>query len=159
LSVVEAKMASLLSSGTTHAKDYNQAARNIACMAFMTINSSASLQSLERISFTLVAPRQRINEGAFTEHLDQDTVRRAVATRCAGFDARSVEWFENDFTRFLSRCRISSIAWEDVVEGIAAEDAEFGSHLAEFYSACLRYNPIVPLRARPSRPSTATPAV
>jgi hypothetical protein len=59
-------MGSLLSAGTSHAPSYNQAARNVACIAHAIPSAADARASLERISFTVVAPRQRIHEGVFS---------------------------------------------------------------------------------------------
>jgi hypothetical protein len=159
LSVFEAKMASLLSSGTAHAKGYNQAARNVACMAHVAVDQPSALNSLERISFTVLAPRQRIQEGAFAEHLDAASVSRVVAARASAFDSESANWYSSAFRAFLPRCVISAVAWEDAVAAITTCDAAFGAELAEFYALCLRYNPIAPARSSRRHATVTGPAV
>jgi hypothetical protein len=49
-------------------------------------------------------------------------------------------WYESGSISFLPRCEISAVAWEGVVEGIQACDAEFGEASTYFYDQCLRYD-------------------
>src|SRR6266496_1659029 len=65
LVVVEAKMGSLLSPGTTNARSYNQAARNIACIAKLVGDAGRPATEYARLGFFVLAPEQRIREGAF----------------------------------------------------------------------------------------------
>ena len=63
LVVTEAKMFSKLSSGVTNAKYFNQAARNVACIAEVASRADIEPDSFEDIAFYVVAPKIRIDEG------------------------------------------------------------------------------------------------
>lgn len=141
LSVIEAKMGSLLSAGTSHAPTYNQAARNVACIAHMVSRHGASLTKAE---FTLIAPRQRINEGAFSSHLTAQSLSAVVRERCSGFDEDSVRWHDSHFVSFLRGCLVREVSWEETLDGIAAVDGEAAKEFGGFYAQCLRYNPMRP---------------
>jgi hypothetical protein len=54
--VIEAKMFSNLSRGTKNAPEYNQAARNVACMAFTIARSEIEVSDLESVGFFVIAP-------------------------------------------------------------------------------------------------------
>ena len=62
--VVEAKMASKLSSGVTHSKSYNQIVRNIACLSRLVLESRHVLgPNLEETSRVVVlAPKSKIDK-------------------------------------------------------------------------------------------------
>ncbi len=51
--VIDAKMGSPLTSGTTNVPNYNQASRNLACMAFNTLNTG------HKISLKVIAPEKK----------------------------------------------------------------------------------------------------
>jgi len=65
--VTEAKMFSKLSSGVKNASYFNQAARNVACIAEVICRAQISPSSLEKIGFFVIAPESQINDGVFAE--------------------------------------------------------------------------------------------
>jgi len=141
LSVIEAKMGSLLSAGTRHAPTYNQAARNVACIAHMVATHGAALTKVE---FTVLAPRQRIKEGAFSSYLTAESLRAVVRERCGSFDEESIRWHDSHFVPFLSGCVVREVSWEDTLDGIAAVDSRAATEFGDFYAQCLRFNPFRP---------------
>jgi hypothetical protein len=142
LSVVEAKMGSLLSSGITNAPMFNQAARNVACMVHMLTMGDPELSNLERISFTVIAPQQRINEQAFEGPLAPESLKEAVRCRAQMFDGTHKEWFEAHFQRLLPNCQIRAVSWEETVEAIAVLDPATGEEFRGFLHLCLKHNPL-----------------
>ncbi|QIQ86028.1 hypothetical protein [Erythrobacter sp.] len=54
--VVEAKMSSNLSAGVKNATDYDQAARNVACMAHVLAASGRRVEEIEELGFYVIAP-------------------------------------------------------------------------------------------------------
>ena len=60
LIVTESKMFSKLSSGVTNAKYFNQAARNVACIAEIANRAGIEHALFEDIDFFVVAPKVRI---------------------------------------------------------------------------------------------------
>ena len=146
LTVIEAKMASGLSAGTTHAPAFNQAARNVACIAHLLTTSGASSATVTNFGFVLIAPAARIAEGAFAL-LDKVSIARAVEDRAKSFDSDAVEWSGKTFAPILDRCKVTAIAWEDVLAQITAIEPIAGERFLEFYSQCLRFNPLVAIRS------------
>jgi len=144
LSVIEAKMGSPLSPGTSHAPTYNQAARNLACIAHMVSTHGAGLTKAE---FTVVAPRQRIEDGVFSSYLMPERLLAVVRERCSGFDEDSIRWHDSHFVPFLSSCAVREVSWEDTLDGIAAIDGHAAKEFRDFYALCLRYNPMQRRRA------------
>lgn len=146
LTVVEAKMASGLSVGTKRAPAFDQAARNVACVANLLSIAGIDPGSMTHLGFVLLAPAARIDEGAFMDALDDAAICDAVNHRAAGYDAEAVDWCERWFAQAAQHVSITAVSWESVLADIAAEDAVSGEQLRAFYAECLRYNP---LRARP----------
>ena len=144
LIVVEAKMASGLSSGTKYAPDFNQAARSVACIAHLVSAPGIDVSRLTNLGFVVVAPATRIAEGAFTSALDKVAMSDVVARRAGAFDAAASEWCKRHFDPVLERCSMSEVSWEAILADIAAADSEVGERLNEFYKDCLRYNPLRP---------------
>lgn len=61
--VLEAKMFSALSSGVKNAPYFNQAARNVACVAEVLHRAGAKPEAMEYLAFHVVAPREQIESG------------------------------------------------------------------------------------------------
>jgi len=63
--VLEAKIFSPLSRGITHAKDYDQAARSVACIAESFSLSSVEPEEISDLGFFVLEPGVSINKGKF----------------------------------------------------------------------------------------------
>jgi hypothetical protein len=157
-SVVEAKMGSLLSGGTANATFYNQAARNIACIAHM-VAASDTASTLERLSFTVIAPQQRIDEKAFETQLEAKSLTDTVRMRTAMFNGKHDDWFSGAFTSLLPRIQVRAVSWEEVVNRIAVVDDRAGDELSEFLRLCLRFNPMSQHRPKIGGSHSVAPAV
>lgn len=141
--VIEAKMASGLSAGTRRAPDFNQAARNVACIAHLLcgVGTHDDPDTVTDFGFVVLAPARRIAEGAF-QAVEREAIRLTVAKRSAEFDSAASSWCDTSFTPILNRCRLNVAAWETILERIGVIDPSEGQLLAEFYSQCLKYNPL-----------------
>ena len=144
LTVVEAKMASGLSPGTKRAPDFNQAARNVACIAHLISEHRHHDAQPVSASFVLLAPDARIAEGVFRAAMDKDAIVAAVRRRAADFDAAASDWCTTCFDPFAERCAIHALSWEGALVVIRTIDPDSADDLADFYSNCLKYNPIRP---------------
>jgi hypothetical protein len=142
LTVIEAKMASGLSPGTKHAPEFNQAARNVACIAHLVERAGIDPTTI-RLAFVVLAPSNRIAEGAFAA-VTKSLICEAVDKRAQVFDAAAAAWCAECFAPLLERCSIQAVAWEQVLAEIAAADPESGRQLDQFYAQCLRHNPVRP---------------
>lgn len=140
LVVVEAKMASGLSAGTTRAPDFNQAARNVACIVQLVSISGIDPAAFTRLGFVLLAPAERIADGIFAAATDKDAICAAVSRRAEAFDREAVEWCRRFFDRVAPRCSVSVLSWEEVLSHIAAVEPLTSERLWEFYRECLRFN-------------------
>ena len=65
--VLEAKMFSRLSSGVTHARYYDQAARTVACMAETLRRADHNPLNMTKLGFYVLAPSSQIEKGVFSK--------------------------------------------------------------------------------------------
>jgi hypothetical protein len=138
--VVEAKMFSGLSKRTTNAPKYNQAARNVACMAELFRRANHDPSNLSSKAFFVLAPKDQIDAGVFAEFMDRTSLERVVKKRVENYDSPKTDWFENWFLPTLSSMRDCCLAWETVVTFIKSADRSFGDDLEIFYNRCLEFN-------------------
>ena len=78
LLVLEAKLSSGLSVGTKNVPDYDQAARNVACMAEVLQRAEVAPDKFASLGFYVLAPRARIEAGVFASQLTRESVLRKV---------------------------------------------------------------------------------
>jgi hypothetical protein len=147
--VVEAKLGSPLSAGTTRAPFYNQAARNIACIAEVLHRAGAAPRALESVCFLVVAPACQIGSAISGEILSKVSVQATVEKRVAMYVGTPDElakraWFERAFLPLLDVIRIETITWEAIVDCIAQLTPEAAPAFQEFYARCLQFNRVPP---------------
>jgi hypothetical protein len=150
--VVEAKMFSGLSSGTTNAPSYNQAARTIACMAEIIRQSGTSLDCLESVGFFVVAPKEKLQQSgknSLRTYVAHDAIKNAIDQRMADYEAafrsdkQLYEW-KDGVDRLLERLneenRLALLSWEAVIKPFRESDEKInrkiGNELLEFYKCC-----------------------
>lgn len=144
--VTEAKLFSPLSSGVTNASDYDQAARNVACMAFAMSESACSIERLLSFGFYVIAPEIQVNSGIFEDFLRKRSIRAKVLSRVEAYRSQRGShgelrrWFESWFEPTLERVSIEALCWESLVSFVAVADSSMGEKLADFYSRCLDFN-------------------
>lgn len=143
--VVEAKMWSGLSAGTTRAKAFNQAARNVACIAESIARCGCTLDSMSRVGFVLIAPESQIAGRVFFDWCDKLHIERVVRDRVAGFAGRpdvtqKEMWLTNHFLPILGAMRIDLLSWESVIASISEAVPEVASDLQSFYGCCIKHN-------------------
>jgi hypothetical protein len=140
LVVLEAKMFSKLSPGVTHARYYNQAARNVACMAEVLRRANRQPSKIKRLAFFVIAPEQQVNAGIFEKQMQPESVLKTVKRRVNEYDESKEEWFNGWFIPTMHHIRIGVIPWEMLLGDISGVDAKTGSEFQQFYDLCLRFN-------------------
>ncbi len=141
LVVTEAKMFSKLSAGVTNAKYYNQAARNVACMAEIASRAGIAPASFEDIAFYVIAPKVRIDEGVFSTEMTKEDIRVTVQRRVFEYDDQARrEWFEEWFMPTLEAIGLRCITWEELLAVVLENDEVEGKELGDFYEKCLEFN-------------------
>jgi hypothetical protein len=134
--IIEAKMGSNLSQGTTHVPGYNQASRNLACIAKNTY-----LKPDCQIFFYVVAPDIVIEKHKINAQIELNIVIPQIKRR---FDLYPI----NDKVRkhmdlIISRastCNIKSISYENWMSIIKDQNAR--NYLQNFYTKAKKWNRI-----------------
>lgn len=146
--VLEAKMSSPLSSGTKNAPGYDQAARNVACIAHTLQMAQRKPESMEKVGFYVIAPKSQIDSGLFEEAMSFSSIRKRVDERMNHFTGESrdalTEWYRNWFcplTEKMERDKtLRCIPWESLIQQIAELSADAGAELRDFYDKCKQFN-------------------
>jgi hypothetical protein len=153
--VVEAKMFSNLSKGTKNAPLYDQAARNVACIAEAISQASRTINDIPNLGFFVIAPakEKRGNPSSNLEAcVTRDSIRAAVANRILDYEsrnraeARALREWEQAFLLPLVETlaatnRLGVLSWEDCIAAVSERDRMAGAELDAFYERCLAYMP------------------
>jgi hypothetical protein len=137
--VLEAKMFSKLSSGVKHASYFDQAARNVACMAETMRRVQCSPSKFISLGFCVLAPQAQIEQGIFAADLNRDSIKGKVERRVKEYGGQD-DWFRQWFIPTLSRIKIEALSWEGLIDTIKKYDPRTERELEEFYKLCLKYN-------------------
>nr|WP_321464359.1 hypothetical protein [uncultured Desulfobulbus sp.] len=133
--VIEAKMGSRLSPGTKNVPNYNQASRNLGCIAFNTLNTQ------HNIFFGVVAPEKKIEEHGIRALVEPEAMLAQITQRFDMYDHDSDIYALKE--RVLERarnCRCFVLTYEAWTEALA--DHPLYSALVEFKEQCYRFNRI-----------------
>jgi len=137
--VLEAKMFSKLSPGVKHASYFDQAARNIACMAEVLNRAERPPSEFTLLGFYVLAPQAQIEQGIFAADLNRDSIKGKVERRVKEYGGQD-DWFRQWFIPTLARIKIEALSWEELIVTIRNRDSDAGHELDEFYKLCLQYN-------------------
>lgn len=137
--VIEAKLFSKLSSRTKNIRGYDQAARNVACMA--EVLKKTGIDPINKISlgFYLLAPKSQISANSFPE-MTYDSINEKVKRRVDSYEGERDDWYKEWFLPMMNHIDISMISWEECIEVIDSIDKKFSSSYKEFYAICLAQN-------------------
>lgn len=138
--VTEAKLGSSLSAGTKNAPQYDQAARNVACMAHMLSVVGVSPDAVSRLGFYVLAPRKQIESGVFGNLLSCQSIEAKVRERVSAYDGAHDTWFRDSFLPLLERIEITALSWEQILASLPATKER--AELECFYAQCLKFNPL-----------------
>jgi len=143
--VLEAKMFGALTSGIKSMPDYDQAARAVACIATTIESSGVSVRNLKDLGFYIVAPREQILKGVFSDSLKSLSVLGKVEARIEAYRKdreaydRLETWMDDYFKPVLDKVQLRSISWEETIEKMVVISPEKAA-IREFYEKCLDYN-------------------
>jgi hypothetical protein len=150
LMVIEAKMFSKLSAGVKNASYYNQAARNVGCIAEVLCRAEISPEKFRKLGFFLIAPEEQIKGNVFAEHMTLPNIQKIVNHRVSEYNSSDKrKWFTDWFLPTLEHIQIREISWEELVALAQLKDPIGGAYLATFYDKCLEFNRYVPKQAGP----------
>ena len=145
LVVVEAKMFSKLSSGTTNAPGYDQAARTVACLAETLKRAGIEPRKMERLAFLVAAPLKQVDKGIFRDIVTRASIRTRVQHRVDAYQGERDEWFDRWFIPTLDALDLGVLTWEELIAGL---DPSYQA----FYDLCVQHN-------MPGAESRAAPGV
>ncbi len=136
--VIEAKMGSRLSLGTRHSPDYNQAARNVACMVKLIEPLAATPVDAR---FIVMAPAAKLAEHGMEAFLDDPHISDVVRRRADQRGEVDRQWVESHFVPRVEGQKLLRLAvsWEVVLGEISDFSPVDGGHLQTFYQQCLRH--------------------
>ncbi len=137
--VVEAKVGAPLSSGTTNAKYFDQAARNVACMAEVIARAGMEISRFDRLDFVVLAPQYSIEKGTFSDEMRRNSIEHKVRKRVDVYDGELDRWFEQSFAPLMEVIELRALSWEDAIEWIRADKPGVAEQLSEYYDLCLRF--------------------
>jgi hypothetical protein len=137
--VVEAKIGAPLSKGTSNAKYFDQAARNVACMAEVMARAKVNPASLNRLDFVVLAPQYSIDKGTFAQELEVESIQTKVKKRVDAYEGDLDDWYFNHFEPTLKCINIQSLSWESAIGRISNYKPELDEELHSFYDLCLKF--------------------
>ncbi|MGP0063324.1 MAG: hypothetical protein ACLQGP_06935 [Isosphaeraceae bacterium] len=140
LVVLEAKLFARLSAGVRNAPNYDQAARSVACMAETLRRVDRRPEEMDDLTFIVLAPQARLDDGIFEWDLALDAIRRKVRRRVEDYAGERDAWFRDWFEPTWRRVEVRSLSWEDVIDVVAFHSLADGHIIDSFYGQCLRFN-------------------
>ena len=127
--IIEAKMGSNLSKGTTNAPNYNQASRNLACIANNVVSKTC------KTFFALVAPNKKIKQYKFEVQTEKSLIIKQIKLRFERSDLH----IDNDLIERAKQCFIKVFSYEDWINMLSKDSRPF---IETFYFNCLKWNRI-----------------
>jgi hypothetical protein len=140
LVVTEAKMFSPLSAGTRNAPAYDQAARNVACIAEMLSRAGRHPSQLQSLGFFVLAPEAQIRDAGLSDKLEKHSIDQAVRSRAAPYGGELKAWISDWFVPTLDELQARPLSWEQLIDDIGHHDPQTSQSLTAFYERCLTYN-------------------
>jgi hypothetical protein len=137
--VVEAKVGSPLSPGTRNAEYFDQAARNVVCIAEVIARADIDPSTFDRLDFIILAPQYSIDNGTFSDEMNPVSIRAKVQRRVDEYDGQMDSWYSNYFEPTYKSIRLHSLSWESAMEWIGNHKPEVSVKLKKYYKLCLEF--------------------
>jgi hypothetical protein len=138
--IIEAKISAPLSAGTSNARYFDQAARNVACMAEVLFRAAVNPASLDRLDFIVLAPQYSIDKGTFYKEMDPKSILAKVGRRVGEYEGELDEWFSSWFRPAIKSIQLHSLSWENVIDWLGGHRPEISRELEAYYKLCLEFN-------------------
>jgi hypothetical protein len=138
--VVEAKMGSPLSPGTSNAPGYDQAARNVACMAEALHLADLPAGTMERLAFVVLAPASHIEVGTFSAEMTVGSIRGKVQARVDSYEGALDGWQRGWFEPLIAAVELHTLSWKQAIAWIGTCNKVAAHSLQAFYEKCLAFN-------------------
>lgn len=138
LHVLEAKLNSPLSKKTSNASGYDQAARNVACIAHEVELAGGEPSRFATLRFTVVAPAKHREKH---QHLlTRTSIERKVLARIDNYAEPErqghLNWYTERFLPVMDRICVQFVTWEEVIHQVEQQAPELGCMLRAFYEQC-----------------------
>jgi len=140
LTILEGKIFSHLSAGVKNAPYFDQAARNVACIAEVLRRADGPPAQVATLGFYVLAPRSQIAAGVFAAKVTHESIRRKVQRRVRQYEGQRDQWYKEWFEPTLQHVEIACLSWEDIIAHISGSDPSGGKALKDFYAKCIRFN-------------------
>jgi len=146
--VVESKLNSPLQAGVKNSPEYDQAARNVACMAESLKRANRSASTVESLGFFVISPEAKI-EG-HKQLLDRDSIKQKIDQRINEYPDEDrdllvqwkLEWLDPLTERMEPKCD----TWEEVIRRAKQSSPEYGDAFEQFYDVCVKLAGQLPSR-------------
>jgi len=139
-------MFSPLSSGVTNARYFDQAARNVVCIAHALYQADLKPSRFSSLAFYVLAPREQIEDKQLFKNLiSKQSIMDKVSRRVSAYGGSpqaeaKVHWQREWFEPTLECADVDCLAWEEIIQFICLKDEPFGSDLSAFYKECCKFN-------------------
>lgn len=143
--VVEAKIFSELSYRVKNADYFDQASRNVACIAEVLNRSDVIMDEIDKLGFYVIVPEEQLNEKTnIIDYTNERNVKESVKKRVDEYKSESGieknKWYKNWFIPTLKKVEVDCLSWEVIISYIKEEDNNYAEELSCFYEKCLKYN-------------------
>ena len=138
--VIEAKIGAGLSSGTKNAPDFDQAARNVACMAEVMNRAKVNPPQLNRLDFIVLAPGYSIAGGTFAKEMKRSSIQAKVRRRVQAYEGKLDWWYANTFEPVMDIIHLHTLSWGAVIDWIGKNKPENVDPMKKYYESCLEFN-------------------
>lgn len=143
--VCEAKLGSSLSAGTRNASQFDQAARNVACMAETLRRAERPLTAYRSLGFYVIAPEAQIAAGVFGNLVSQVNIEKAIFQRIEMYSGqpehqRHLQWYEMWALPLIKTMSLGCLSWESIITRVKQVSPEQGQELEVFYVRCMKHN-------------------
>ena len=138
--VLEAKMFSGLSPGVKNAKYFDQAARNVACIAEVFHRANLPPQTAFQVGFYVLAPHSQIERGVFDEVMNRDSIQRKVERRVQEYLGDRDQWYSEWFQPTFQKAEVETVSWEELIAIIGEQESTSAVSIEAFYRRCVDFN-------------------
>lgn len=140
LTILEGKIFSRLSPGVKKAPYFDQAARNVACIAEVLCRAERPPGQVATLGFYVLAPQSQIDDGVFAPEVTHESIRQKVHRRVGDYEDQRDKWYEQWFEPTLKHIQIACLSWEDIIAQISDNDPSAGKAMNDFHAKCLHFN-------------------
>ena len=135
--VVEAKLGSKLSKGVTNSKEFNQAARNVACMMLALHKLSGDISAKPPACFYVIMPECDENGNKDTQQKLDDAKKTIITEKNKNHELH-VSLLPHA-QEILAKVSVKALTWEEMFVKLNQDD-EKTEKLWEFYNKSLEAN-------------------